>query len=137
MNEDDWREIVQLIQVELRNIGHDEIADLSNYELREGSERRLPHPRYLVKEMLDALHREISARSSATVRSSLAQLGQLIDECERPKEAVVWVDDERSLVEGREPRERLDGTQSAPQAIEELEHLIGQLAEIGFGGDLQ
>ena len=135
MEEEDWREIVQFVQDELRSIGQDEIADLSNYELRDGSARRLPDPRYLVKEMLDALLREMSARSSATVQGSLAKLEQLIDEGERPKEVVVWVDSERALVEGREPRERLEGSEGAPQAVEELVYLIGQLAEIGYRGD--
>lgn len=135
MEEEDWREIVQFIQDELRSIGQDEIADLTNYELREGPERRLPDPRYLVKEMLEALHRELSSRSTATVQRSLAKLEKLVDEGESPKEVVVWVDGERALVEGRELRESLEGSEGAPQAVEELEHLIGQLAEIGYRGD--
>ena len=137
MNEEDWKEIVQLIQDELRGIGQDEIADLSNYEEREGTERFLPEPRYLVKEMLDALRRDMTARSSATVEKSLARMGQLIDGEKRPTEAIVWADRERSVIEGREPYERLDGAQGAPQAVGELEQLIGQLAEIGYGDDPQ
>ena len=137
MDEEDWREIVQLIQDELREIGQSEIADLSHYENREGTERFLPASRYLVKEMLDALHREMSVRSSTTVQNSLTRLGELIDEGRQPTEAVVWVDHDRSIVESREPRELLDGDERVPEAVKELENLIGQLAEIGFGGDLQ
>lgn len=137
MDEDDWREIVQLIQDELREVGQEDIADLSNYEVREGAERFLPEPRHLVKEMLDALRRDMAARSSTTAQKSLRRLSQLIDEGERPKEAVVLVDPDRSLVEGRETRERLDGTPNVSEADEDLEQLIYQLAEIGFGGDLQ
>ena len=87
--------------------------------------------------MLDALHREMSVRSSTTVQNSLTRLGELIDEGRQPTEAVVWVDHDRSIVESREPRELLDGDERVPEAVKELENLIGQLAEIGFGGDLQ
>jgi len=130
MNEEDWREIVQMIQKELRKIGQDEIADLSNYEMRDETERSLPEPRLLVKEMLDALHRYMSARSSATIQNSLDDLQELINEGECPTEVIVWADQERSAIEGREPRERLDGDQGATQAIKELKHVIYQL---GFG----
>ena len=135
--EEDWREIVQLIRNELRGIGQDEIADLSNYEVRNGTERKPLDPRNLAIEMLNALQRDMVVRSSATVQESLDLLGQLIDEGECPTEAVVWVDQESSLIEGRSYRERLDGIQGAEQADKELEQLIGQLKEIRFGGDLQ
>ncbi|WP_284180399.1 hypothetical protein [Rhabdaerophilum sp. SD176] len=137
MNEEDWREIVQLIQVELRNIGHDEIADLSNYEQRKGSERFLLPPKYLVNEMLEALRRDISVRSPSTLRQSFERLEELIDEGVRPKEAIVWFDPERALVEGREPQERLEGSEGASHALEDLEKLIGQLVEIRDRGDLE
>ncbi|WP_306755242.1 hypothetical protein [Paracoccus actinidiae] len=137
MNEEDWREIVQLIQNELRSIGHDEIAELRNYEKREGSGRFLPQPKYLANEMLEALRRDISVRSPATLQRSFGMLGELIDEGERPKEAIVWVDPERALVEGRDPRERLEGSEGAWQALKELEELIGHLIEIGDRGDLK
>ena len=137
MDEEDWRDIVQLIQGELREIGQSEIADLSHYENREDTERFLPTSQDLVKKMLDALRREMSVRSSTTVQNSLTRLGKLIDEGEPPTKAVVWVDRDRSIVESREPRELLDGDESVPEAVKELENLIGQLAEIDFGRDLQ
>ncbi|OYU73038.1 MAG: hypothetical protein CFE32_22040, partial [Alphaproteobacteria bacterium PA3] len=77
MEEEDWWEIVRLIQEELRSIGHDDVAELSNYEVREELDRRLPSPRNLVKEMLDALLREMSARSPKTLQDSLTKLGEL------------------------------------------------------------
>ncbi|MFN9109732.1 MAG: hypothetical protein ACK5XN_06645 [Bacteroidota bacterium] len=132
MEEEDWWEIVRFIQDELRSIGHDEIADLSNYELREESKRRLSSPRHLVNEMLDALLREMSARSPKTLQDSLTKLGKLIDEGERPKAVFVWADEERARAEEREPRERLEGRDGANQAVEDLESLMRQLAEIDY-----
>lgn len=132
MDEEDWREIVQVIQEELRESSQSDIADLSYYEeIREGAERRLPDAYTLADLMLNALHRDMSVRSSITVRQSLDQIGQLIDEGERPTEALVWMDPERSVIEGRERGERLDGDAPTPEAVEELHQLIGQLAENG------
>lgn len=132
MDDEDWRELVRIIQDELRKIGHSDIADLSHYEIREGSERFLIDPRYLVKEMLDGLHRNMSVRSSTTVRKSIDKLGRLIDDGVEPSEAFVWLDREHSAIEGKEPRERLDGDGEIPKAVEDLQQLIGQLAEIGL-----
>lgn len=137
MDEEDWREIVRIIQDELREIGHSDIADLSHYEVREDFERFLPDSRYLVKEMLDALHRNMSVRSSTTVRQSIDQLGRLIDDGVKRTEAFVWLDRERSAVEGRGRKERLGGNEEIPKAVEDLQQLIGQLAEIGSGRDIE
>ncbi|WP_170576248.1 hypothetical protein [Ruegeria atlantica] len=137
MDEEDWREIIQLIQSELRSIGHDEIADLSNYEEREGHARYLPDPRFVVKAMLDALRRDMAARSSSTVQDSIKRLGQLVDEGKKPTEAIVWLDPVRSEVEARDHRELLVGNEAVPLALGELEELMGHLAEIGFGRDLK
>lgn len=137
MDEEDWRELVRIIQDELREIGHSDIADLSHYEVRKDSERFLPDPRYLVKEMLDALSRNMSVRSSATVRRSMDQLGRLIDHGVQPTEAFVWSDREHSAIEGRERKERLDGDEQIPEAVEDLQQLIGQLAEIGLGRGIE
>ena len=49
MDENDWNEIVQLVQEELGRVGRSDIADLRHYEYWEGDERGYPDARTLVK----------------------------------------------------------------------------------------
>lgn len=131
MNEEDWQEIVRLIQRELTEVGLSNIADLGQYETQEGSERDLPDGKSLVELMLDALDRELSVRSDTTVRQSLFEIAEVIDEGPRPTAAVVFLGRDRSSIEGRKEDEDLRGDKNIPAAIEELRGLVGQLREIG------
>ena len=137
MNEDDWNEIVQLVQEELARVGRSDIADLRHYENWDGDERGYPDARTLVKLMLDALDRELSVRSPVTISRSLSTLNEIIDAGDRPSEVVVWSDPERSAIEGRDSRHTLIGDDRIPEALEVLRQLIGNLLEMGFGGELQ
>ena len=119
MNKEDWPEILELIQKHLRDIGHHEIADPENYRIQSGNEQVLPEPKGLAIEMLQALRRDIAARSENVVEQSLSMLAGLIDHGEIPKQAVIH--------DARGRAESLDdspGTRVEQDLVQLIENLI-------------
>jgi hypothetical protein len=134
MEEEDWLDILRLIQAELRGIGLNSIAELSGYDEETFEGRREYGARKLAMLMLDALDRHLVIHSSETVEQSLAMIRQNV-EGEGPSGAILFNNLDSIDVEGLEPEERLLGDQRIPSAIRDLKKLIEQLLETdGYGG---
>ena len=100
------------------NVAPHEIADPENYRIQRGNEQVLPEPKVLAIEMLQALRRDIAARSENVVDQSLAMLAGLIDHGEIPKQAVIHNAGERA-----EPLDDNPGTRVERDLIRLIENL--------------
>ncbi|MCF6446149.1 hypothetical protein [Nereida sp. MMG025] len=131
MNEEDYRDLINLIRARLEALGLADIADLSNYtDEMEG--RRLPDGRTVVKLMLTALDRRLAANDSDVVQKSLWLIGDVIGDGKRPTSARIEHDPERALFEGRDFIEMVEGDHRVPAARAELQNLISALMADDF-----
>ena len=119
MKQEDWPEILELIQKHLRDIGHHEIANPENYRIQSDNEQVLPEPKVQAIEMLQALRRDIAARSENVVEQSLSMLAGLIDHGEIPKQAVI-----RDAEGHSEPLDDSPGTRAEQDLVQLIENLI-------------
>lgn len=134
MTEEEWLEILRLIQTELRRVGLASIADLSGLDDDTFEGRRSYGARKLAVLMLEALDRHLSIHSSETVDTAMKMIGEAVAG-ERPRMAVLFNDGDDIGIEEADAEERLVGDQRVPAAREDLRKLIGQLLEAdGRGG---
>lgn len=115
MIDDNWNEVLEVLQEELRKIGKFDIADVSNYGTNEKQE--------LVRQMLIALHSELCARSPKLLEHALDMIDKIV-EGDGPAEVLICV--EKSETGGDRPK---DSTKYIPlrndditDAIEEIEN---------------
>ena len=127
MDDREYFELAGLIGEHLSDLGLDEIADFNNYVEYEGDNRKSPDGKALIKQMLAAFDRYLTANASETVAESLQAIADNVDEGPPPTRAVVHVTDDRlASVEGRVVREELVGLQHIAETREALRDL-GQL----------
>ena len=82
MNAADYRDLVELLQEQLRNVGAGELADISQYSAseRHTSDLRSISPREHVIAMLQAFHRYLWLRDRNTFATSLARINEALVE---------------------------------------------------------
>ena len=132
MAENDFNELLGIIQSQLRDIGLVDIANLSNYE-NELEEKRLPDARFLVISMLKALDRHFAVHSQNTVDEALREIRAMVEEGDGPRYAQVITDPERARVEGKKEEEIIYGEQAIVEVRKELHDLIALLLESDLG----
>lgn len=89
MNEDEYRELVQFIQSQFREIGLSDLADLRNYLTSIDAEASLPESKKLVHLMLEAFDRHLAALDAQTVTESLVRIRKFLADGPVPELAVV------------------------------------------------
>lgn len=133
MEEEDWLEILRLIQAELREIGLHSIAELSGYDEDTHEARRSFGARKLTILMLNALDRHLAIHSSDTVDLALNMIRENSDS--KGLDGAVLINDRDDIeVEGRDREEMLRGDTRIPSAMRDLRTLIGQLLEADSSG---
>lgn len=128
MDEAEWGEVVEFLRAKFVELGHFEIADIRNYEVRESSELITPSSRDIAFGMLKALDRELAVQSPELYNNSLLRLKKLIDTGEAPSEVVIWANKGERV-------ERLVPLDGIPDAQRELKELIKTLADLDSRGE--
>jgi hypothetical protein len=133
MTDEDWLEILRLIQAELRQVGLGSIADLSGLDDDTFEGRRSYGAQKLAYLMLQALDRHLSIHSPKTVEQAMQMIRQNVET--RGIDAAILVNNGDDIeVEEREDEEVLRGDERIPSAMEDLRILIGQLLEADSSG---
>ena len=133
MEEEDWLEILRIVQFELREIGLHSIAELSGYGEETYEARRSFGARKLTILMLEALDRHLAIHSSDTVDRALNMIRENSDS--KGLDGAILINDREDIdVEGREHEEMLRGDPRIPSAMKDLRNLIGQLLEADSSG---
>jgi hypothetical protein len=133
MDEEDWLDILRLIQAELHDLGMNSIADLSGYDEETFEGRRSYGARKLTILMLEALNRHLVIHSSETVDRAM----QMIRQNAEPSgiDAAILINNGDSIeVEKREREDILRGDQRIPSAVKDLRTLIEQLLQADSSG---
>lgn len=101
MEQEDWKDILKVVQLELRAVGREDLADTRRYKIEESegkSSRKLePIEKHFVLQMLRALYKELYVRSPNILNASIENIGDLITEGNRPSFAFLR---ERNTEEG-------------------------------------
>lgn len=134
MTDEEWLDILRLIQQELRQAGFGFIAELRGLADDTLEERSSYDAKKLAYLMLEALDRHLSIHSSETVDTAIAMIGEAV-RGEPPQMAILFNDGDDIDIEGFEAVERLTGDQRIPAVRKDLRRLIGQLLEADGRGD--
>ena len=92
MTNEEYVQLALHLQATLRDHGFEEIAQFSNYEIDDDTERSVHVARYLVISMLLALDRLFAINDENVATESLQRIHDLIDAGEYPREAMIHFD---------------------------------------------
>lgn len=130
MDDDDFRELIEVLARELRAVGAGDIADERHYlqSETEDGEARLYDPQTRLIEMLKAFERKLAVEDRATYDIALGRLNDaLLGEAPRGAEVELGLDEDREA--------RFIDLALAPDLSEVRQmsnDLIGQLIESGL-----
>jgi hypothetical protein len=92
MEEEDFRELAQVIRQQLQELGLESVADIDNYVVDAEGERRRPSARVLVFEMLKAFDRHVALLDRSVYEHAMGGIREVISEGARPEDAVIQID---------------------------------------------
>ena len=96
MDTAEYREIVELLQIRLRQVGAGEVADIRHYSSRdpETDEPRILPPRERAIAMLLAFERHLSVRDRHTLHAGLKRINETLNEsAAEPRREGAYVED--------------------------------------------
>ena len=127
MEQKDWQEILTIVQGNLREVGREDLADTSRYEMKEIDDkvvrrRTEPIEKHFVLEMLGSLYEELYSRSPNLLYASMQNIRNLTKDGDGPRNVFLEVSnpDERGQYQYQEIRGSKDGR----AALSELMKLI-------------
>ena len=92
MTNEEYVQLALHLQATLRDHGFEELAQFSNYDIDDDTERSFPVARYLVISMLLALDRLFAISDENITAESLQSIRDLIDAGEHPRQAILHFD---------------------------------------------
>lgn len=127
MEREDWQEILAMVQHNLREVGREDLADKSRYEMTDTDDRRprrRPEPieKHYALEMLKSLYEELYSRSPNLLNASMENIRNLTKSGDGPRDALLEVPN--SNEEGEYEYLEIRGSENGKAALSDLMKLI-------------
>ena len=122
MTHEEYVQLALHLQATLHDHGFEEIAQFSNYDIDDDTERSVHVARHLVISMLLALDRLFAINDENVTTESLQSIRDLIDAGEHPREAIIHFDvnDNPLFFEESQVLTGITGTSDMRVALTEL-----------------
>lgn len=126
MTNEEYVQLALHLQATLREHGFEELAQFSNYDIDDYTERSVHVAEYLVIFMLAALGRLFAISDENVITESLQSIRELIDTGEHPRQAILHfnVNDDPLFSEESQVLTGITGTSEMRLALRELIHQI-------------
>lgn len=126
MEREDWKEIMQVVQKRLTDLGRKDLADVKQY--RKMYKRKLkssryayePIEKYIVLNMLGAIYTDLYAGSPNLLNASMRNIRKIIKEGNRPSKVYIQINDDESYTSLTGSREVSDALSSLRTMIRDI-----------------
>ena len=127
MERKDWKEILEIVQGHLHEVGRKHLADTRRYEIKEidgRGARRRPEPieKHYVLEMLKSLYEELYCRSPNLLYASMKNIRNLTKDGDGPRNVIFEAPD--SYERGEYEYQEIRGSKDGRAALSDLTKLI-------------